>query len=251
MLRGAIDEYGRQVRQTTKSHIKYALQKAGVEVGSYRWTFAHRRSLLLRDVDILADVGANAGQYVSEVRRAGWRGQIVSFEPLGEPFMRMQESLQHDRLWRGVRTAVGREAGTLDLNVAENSVFSSALTTLGRGKQVFDGMESHRVEQAPVATLDGLLGSELDRGAHIGVKVDVQGFERAVLEGAPRALRAAVFWEMELTPVELYEGQMLMVEALERLSDVGLHLVATQNIFSDAATGRSLQFNGIFARAIA
>jgi FkbM family methyltransferase len=237
-----------QARQKLKSQVKYAFRRTGVEVGSYRWTIANRRGLLLGNCDVLADVGANVGQYATDVRRAGWTGQIVSYEPLMDAFAKLERRASHDLRWAAVRSAVGREAGELTINVSQNSVFSSALSTLPRGKSVYDRMDVVRTERAPLATLDSLMAEHLDSGRRIGVKVDVQGFERDVLLGAERVLAAASYWEMELTPVELYEGQMLMVEALERLRDAGLNLVAVENIFGDADTGRSLQFNGLFSR---
>lgn len=54
--------------------------------------------------------------------------------------------------------------------------------------------------------------------------------------------------EMELTPRAVYEDQMLMGEAMARMGDAGLVLSLTENLFPDPATGRSLQFNGIFVR---
>lgn len=236
------------MRQAIKSRVKYAVRRTGVEIGSYRWTVAHRRRLLLRELDVLVDVGANVGQYVDEVRRSGWPGEVVSCEPLGEAYAALAARASADPAWETAQVAVGSRPGELELNVSEDSVFSSALTTLDRGKSVYGGMDVARTEVVPMTTLDLLLESRLDEGRAVGVKVDVQGFERDVLEGAERTMRTALFWEMELTPVELYDGQMLMIEALERLRDAGLHLVATENIFGDPATGRSLQFNGLFSR---
>ncbi len=238
------------MRQAIKSRMKYALRKSGVEIGSYRWTVANRRRLLIGDLDLLVDVGANIGQYVDEVRRCGWGGQVISYEPLAAPFETLQHKAGADERWDAERRAIGSTVGELSLNVSENSVFSSALPTLDRGRKIYDGMDVARVEKVEMAPLDSLLAPHLDAGRRVGVKVDVQGFERDVLLGATRTMEAAQFWEMELTPVELYESQMLMIDALERLSGAGLHLVATENIFGDPTTGRSLQFNGLFARNV-
>jgi hypothetical protein len=53
---------------------------------------------------------------------------------------------------------------------------------------------------------------------------------------------------MELTPRTLYDGQMLLLEALTRTEELGFELSAVENIYASAVTGRSWQFNGIFIR---
>jgi hypothetical protein len=43
--------------------------------------------LQTRQVNVVLDVGANSGQYASGLRKAGFNGRIISFEPLSEPFI--------------------------------------------------------------------------------------------------------------------------------------------------------------------
>lgn len=227
---------------------KALARRVGFDITAVSWTIDGRRRRLLENVDVLADVGANVGQYARATRRAGWAGKIISYEPLSTPYKALDAAAAADPAWTAVRTAVGREAGQLSINVSENDVFSSLLAPLDRGARVYGRMAVVGSEVIPVDTLDHLLADELDAGRRIGVKVDVQGFERGVLEGAARTLETAAFWEMELSPAPLYEGQMLMIEALERLAAAGLVLTGVENIFTDVATGRSLQFNGLFLR---
>jgi hypothetical protein len=80
------------------------------------------------------------------------------------------------------------------------------------------------------------------------LKIDVQGYEKQVLEGAPRVLGScrAVIAEMSLLP--LYEGQVLAKELWNQLTEQGFEPWSLEPGFRHPATGRMLQLDGIFVR---
>src|SRR4029078_661568 len=78
-----------------------------------------------RRVDLVIDVGANAGQCARDVRSLVYRGRIHSFEPLPAAFAELQGFAAGDPLWEASNVGVGRKAGKLEINIAKNSVFSS------------------------------------------------------------------------------------------------------------------------------
>lgn len=60
-------------------------------------------------VDCVFDVGAYIGDYAIELRRLGYSGHIVSFEPLPEQFAKLNQRACKDLLWTvGPRCALGR-----------------------------------------------------------------------------------------------------------------------------------------------
>jgi len=89
-------------------------------------------------IDAVLDVGANVGQYGEALRSSGYRGRIISFEPLGEAYGRLARHAAKDANWLAVHSAVGAEPGTLEIHVAANSHSSSALA-----------MNSTHLEAAP------------------------------------------------------------------------------------------------------
>jgi FkbM family methyltransferase len=83
------------------------------------------------EIELLFDVGANAGQFGSAIRRAGYRGEIVSFEPLTTAHEELKKISQGDQGWIiHPRCAIGEAKGELEINIAGNSASSSLLPML-------------------------------------------------------------------------------------------------------------------------
>ena len=93
-----------------------------------RWTgLQHplgQRMRLLRHygVTVVLDVGANEGQYGRELRLAGYKGRIVSFEPMAAPFAKLATAARSDPGWDVVQLALGEANAETEINVSRNSV---------------------------------------------------------------------------------------------------------------------------------
>lgn len=213
----------------------------------------HDLSLLLQHlaVDLVVDVGANDGGYATALRGLGYQRRIVSFEPLSEPFARLSERAARDDGWDVVRCALGDTEGEVVVHVAGNDGASSSVLPM---------LDSHvgaapqsayvRDETVRLRRLDEALPEVVDLARRrTFLKIDVQGFERAVLDGAAGLFAGArllgVQAEMSLMP--LYDGQMLWRETVDRLAAEGFDLVSLVPGFSDPRSGRLLQADGIFA----
>lgn len=79
--------------------LKRLLRGMGYELRRYTplRSFAAARDALLRDVDAVVDVGANAGQYGELLRASGFRGRLISLEPVGEAFEQLLRRARADR----------------------------------------------------------------------------------------------------------------------------------------------------------
>lgn len=85
------------------------MRETGRKIDFYKRNALARRFALMEHlgIDLVLDVGANTGQYASSLRKAGYRAQIVSFEPLHRAYSRLARSAECDRRWRAVRLALG------------------------------------------------------------------------------------------------------------------------------------------------
>ena len=73
------------------------------------------------------------------------------------------------------------------------------------------------------------------------MKIDTQGFESRVLDGAENSLALINTVEMEMALTPLYDGELLFHEMCQRMSNNGYTLVAIENEFSDPASGQLLE----------
>lgn len=206
------------------------------------------RRRLLERIDVVLDVGANEGQYAATIRAAGYRGRIVSFEPLARPFAELARRGAGDPAWECLQLALGAEDGGAQMNVARNSL-SSSLLPMGEA-HLAAAPESRYVgtERVEVARLDSLALDLLPPAVGVYLKIDVQGFERAVLEGARETLGRTAAIECELSLVPLYEEGPLFPELVGGLESAGFDLVAVEPVFTDPGSGKLLQLDGLFVR---
>lgn len=199
-------------------------------------------------VTLVFDVGANEGQFAKRLRRDGYAGKIVSFEPIAESFARLQSAAHIDPNWTAINLALGDMPGEIDLRVAKSTVCSSIRAAnekiIGQYPDDF-GMRS--IEKVKIATLDDLMDKFVKPDDVILLKIDVQGYEDAVLAGANKALDRIAALQLELSLSPLYQGEHLMAEQIQFLAAKGFALIDLANVFHDPS-GRLLQVDGFFAR---
>lgn len=236
--------------KTMKTMLKRPLRALGFNVSRWpaRLDPSYRRSIFLAHygVDLVVDVGANTGQYASTLREWGYRAAILSLEPMAEEFALLAERARRDGQWTAIKFAAGSQAGSETINVAANSVSSSMRPMLERHRGAAPTSFTVREETIEVRRLDDLVLSDVRAAAHPFLKIDTQGYEDRVLDGAPLILAEVVGIELEMSIVELYEGQCLWEELHARLQRAGFELSGVSSGFWDRRTGDGLQFDATY-----
>ena len=201
-------------------------------------------------IDLVLDVGANRGQFVSDIRSGGYRGQVVSFEPLSDAHSKLLQASTGDSAWEAYpRCALGDHNGEIEINIAGNSLSSSVLPMLAAHRNAAPDSVYKGRETAPLHTIDSVVPQYLQNSKAPFLKIDTQGFEWQVLDGARASLPLIQGVLVELSLVPLYEGQHLWQEVMTRLEAEGFALWAFEPVFSDPNDGRTLQVDGVFYRA--
>jgi FkbM family methyltransferase len=201
------------------------------------------------EVDVVLDVGANLGQFAAELRSVGYRGELVSFEPLSAEHHALSKAASRDSKWHvHERGAIGDHDGEIKINIAGNSFSSSVLPMLESHSSAAEGSAYVGAEMVPIFKLDTVAPGYLEKSRCPFLKIDTQGFESQVLDGACEILPGMRGVLCELSLVPLYEGQQLWMDMIRRLEGEGFTLWSIQKGFADPRDGRTLQVDATFFR---
>ncbi len=138
--------------------VRKGLNGCGVDLRRYPISFDpdHIRNDLLRrlGISLVLDVGANVGQYGALIRYHGYRGRIVSFEPVRTAFAQLVSRCKDSAgAWQARYEALGEAEGTAKINIADT--MSSLLPKSSTASDAVR-FSSATVEEVPVRTLDGM-----------------------------------------------------------------------------------------------
>lgn len=230
--------------------VRRVVNRTGFDVT--REHFKHRfvHAFGLHGIDTVLDVGANTGQFAQALRRAGFTGRIHSVEPLTDAFSILQANSARDPGWTVQRAAVSDEQGSVVMNVAGNSVSSSALPMLDRHADAAPASRYVATEEVSATTVDEIVADQGLRPETTLLKIDVQGYEKAVLDGAGKTLSSFAGVRTEMSLAALYEGQALLPEIVALLGAHGFEWWFVEPGFVEPGTRRLLQLDGVFFRAV-
>ncbi|WP_367221156.1 FkbM family methyltransferase [Streptomyces sp. 16-176A] len=206
------------------------------------------RLLAIHRVPLVIDVGAWRGTYATALRKAGYTGRMLSFEPLSTSFAALSEMAAPDPAWDVHRLALGNASALATLNVAHDSRCNSLLAVEHRSVTAAPESAFTETEEVRVERLDRLWPRLVSAGTRPLLKLDVQGYELEVLRGVGEYLEAVQLLDVELSLVQLYDGGPIWTEVVNYLDARGFRLVSVEPVFEDAATGEMLQVDGIFSR---
>ena len=212
------------------------------------------RMLKRRNRPIIFDVGAHVGRTALRYKQMCPDAIVYCFEPIAESFRELKRNVGVQKDIFAFQWALGRSTREACINVNRSLATCSLLPTDSRASETWNGTDvTETVAQAPVTvrSLDEFLVEhpEIDRIDIL--KMDVQGAEMEVLEGARETLRAGrvdlIFTEIILLPT--YVGQSELCDYLRVLSEQGFGM---HNMFNYCYTndGQLNQLDILFRRGV-
>lgn len=234
-----------------KTRIATSIERMGLTVSGYGHANCLRHLLASQGIDTVVDVGANIGQYGNWLRgTVGYQGRILSIEPVSDSHAALSMRAASDPNWIVLpRCALGSETGKATIQVSKNSVSSSILPPSELGiEKMADAVQAIREEVVPVRTLREVRAEHLDCGQRAFLKVDTQGFERAVVEGINGDWEAWPVIQLELSLGALYCGETGFTAMLQLMESCGYRVHGIFPSFWTSQEYRLVQADCLFVR---
>lgn len=200
-------------------------------------------------IDLVIDVGANTGQFAESLYDFGFTGKVISFEPVKAAHDELTKRSRRYPQWIvASRCAIGHTNGEIEINVSDDTVFSSVLEI--REQYVAHNPKSRitRKERIPVYCLDNILKEyALEKTPRILLKIDTQGYEKQVLEGARETLAKVIGLKIEIPLYPIYhDNDFTFYDILDFVKRHGFQPYSFHIEGVDLNTGRVNTIDGLF-----
>ncbi len=166
------------------------------------------------------DVGANLGEWtVPFARKVGAAGRVLAIEPAPRSAAALASTLAANGLHQAeiFRCAIGEHDGVAQFAVP---IVTSTRTDTGTAR-IGPACAGHDALQVPLRSLDSLAAEHNLTGLHL-IKIDVEGHERRVLEGAAAILDR---WRPVLVIETGHEDESDRAAIHDRLAGLGYRML--------------------------
>lgn len=229
-----------------KEIFKKTLQSFGLSIQRYPKFRSLPYYLKALQIQTTFDAGANEGGFGQQLRACGYRGKIISFEPVGSVFMRLKTTSSKDPLWECHNIALGEITCSKTINVANSSLFSSILTPGSEIQSYTEGAKLARQEKIQVQRLDEWIQDKKPPAHNWLLKSDTQGYEKNILAGAENTLPQITALLLELPVIPLYQTQATLCEITPWLKSKGFAFRDVIEVNIDLNKGDILEMDCLF-----
>lgn len=195
--------------------------------------------------DLIIDVGANRGQFALAALKVLPNANVTCFEPLNSAFAVLSSLFRGNDRVLIHKTAIGDLDSEIAINISNREDSSSLLSIGNLQTESFPGTHSLGTEVVSVRRLSNLVSQEVLAKTTL-LKIDVQGFELQVLQGAAELLDKIEFIYVECSFMELYKDQALASDIISFLFARGFRLNGVHNT-SVNKKGIAVQADFLFA----
>lgn len=185
------------------------------------------------EIKTIIDVGANIGQFALATHRFYPHTIIHSFEPVPKCFQKLTDNVEGICNIYPHNFALGNQNSDISFFQNAHSHASSALKVSNYQKENIPKTKDYQEIKVQCLRLDEFK-FEQPLIAPILLKLDVQGFEKNVLEGASVFLEKVDYIILEVSFISMYDDEPLFDEMHSYLKEKGFQLVAPIGALPDA-----------------
>jgi FkbM family methyltransferase len=236
--------------------VQKVLKSAGLELVPHppnEWVACRnilRNVLNKLNINCVIDVGANRGGYGSMLRDIGYSGHIFSFEPVLANFEALSTRAAQRGPWKCFHYALGARNEQAEINVTDEDVFSSFLKPREDSRERFPRNRVTRSETVQVKRLDSVLAECIAGVAspRIYLKMDTQGFDLEVFDGAAGVLPSVLALQSEVSFRPIYHGMPGYQDSLRKFEAHGFGVVDFMPVMRDTGGLCSIEMDCVMAR---
>ena len=198
-------------------------------------------------INTLVDVGASMGDFIAQMKNQRNNLIVHAFEPVSSVYNKLVNRFSADNHCTFYNFAIGEKDGEVQFYANDYTYSSSVLPMTSNHVEEFPYTKNVKVISREMRRLDSILDvSKLPKP--LLVKIDVQGFELQVINGGEELISQADYVLVEVSFVELYQGQPLFDEINSRMNQLGLFNSGNVEQLISKSSGQILQADALYCR---
>ena len=193
--------------------------------------------IIKKSEPVIFDVGANKGQSIIRYKKLFQNPIIHSFEPNIDEVNILKQKYINDKDLYLNNVAVGDKKGKLEFNINANSGHSSFKNLIPNTTWIKKSSKNIKIDEknyttkkvnAEIITLDDYVNEKNLTNIDV-LKIDTQGFEDKVLEGAQNLLKnnrikliqiELIFSEIYENPLNIYDIEKILIPKNYKLFEI-------------------------------
>jgi FkbM family methyltransferase len=230
---------------TTKGAVRAVLSWPIFSMASFQ--MISRAKLSGVDPQTIIDIGANKGQFSATAQRLFTNPTIFAVEPNPDIYDTLKRNLESDSNSKTniISCAVSSEDGVVKFHINKDSQVSSLFDIGPDRKRFYPDSIVIKETLIPAYTLDTLFSTR-ELTEPILLKIDVQGAEHLVIEGAVKILRKVKWIILELSFNKLYEGEKNFLYFIDYMRQRGYEFIRPLNVHYSPATKEIIEMDALF-----
>jgi len=200
------------------------------------------KNLLNKNDPRIIDIGAHEGESIIRFNKLFNNPEIHSFEPQIESFKKL-EKLKTNNIYLN-NFGLGSKSENKDIYINSNTAASSYLNIDNKSKY-FRSLKTIKKEETKIDTLDNYLIEKKIDFIDL-MKIDVQGFENEVLNGALKSLNKVNLIEIEIVFVNYYEKYNSFYEIENILKNYNFELYSLSSITLNRKNDRLRNLDALY-----